>query len=734
MNVGFDFDFPRGLEFYSLDPFTFSGNSYIPRIANLSSLRLAIGENHNFEVSNMEVVFQDQDGHFKAMMTDPYNKYFLGRNVTLRKQDGTAIRLFYIENGYPGKGSEGTDIFTFVLSDQVNELNQNIIETIDENYFPNAEYNTAYGQVIPRIYRNNELLSETTMIKCWHVNKTHGTTDYIASSKEINVITRVEDSGGSDRTGIASIQIEDGLYYIKLSNPIDGEYVLLNAQPTTIDTPYEVIADLMNHYFINFGGDSFSDEALETWLDKNDYRQYFAIGEQMTGVELLKAICDSFQLDWHVNGDRKIVFTWIDPNDLTPDKTYLEAEISNFKIDRIDPELMANRFICYFGYNNKVGSYEQVHVFDFEKNQDKYGIFEKELYLRFLDTWSDIHITRPIGPWKTVKKHFWTSKYPKIIARAEIRDDLIIDYYPGDMISFEHENALNAGERLYQIRSIDYDFMNDAAYIILWDCEYLNNLRSADKLLIHSDTEANSSINLDSAVDGWHYPYIEGGTVHRINAALFGNTSMYFSDKYLKWLLDISTNESFDMASVTNFTCDFWCKFAILPISSDDCMLAAYNSGDATNDYWEIEIDNGYRVKFNYVDGGASIIALTSTATINTDWHHYAICKVGSDIGVYLDGTQILYTNISVSSINADAFILGKNPNLGNWGTINLDEVHVSHDNFFAAAPAAGLTDVIIPMNEPYNDESVNMESDNARLLENYYPRLLETGEERLLE
>jgi hypothetical protein len=738
MNIGIEFDFPRGLEFYSLEAFTYNGNYYDPRIIEMSPLQLSISDDHGFQVPNMTVVLKDEDGHFAAMLTDPYNKYFLGRDTILRQQSGSQIRLFYIENGYPGKDGAGTKIFTFIFSDLVSELNNNIIEVIDENYFPDAETNTVYGHAIPRIYRNNENLTDISMIRCYHVNKTHGTTDYLASSKEINNLTYVEDSDGANRTGIASIQIEDGLYYIKLANPIDGEYVLVNAQPTTIDTPYEVIVDLMGRYFKNFGGETFSDSALESWLLKNDYRQYFAIGEQMTGKELLKMICDSFQLDWYIDSDRSINFTWIDPSALTPAKTYQGAEIADFNIDRVDTELLANRFKVNFGYNNQVGDFEQSHVFDFNSNQDKYGIYEKTIDLRFADTHGISTYNRLIEPWKTVLKHFWESKYPKIIALIEIRDDLIIDYYPGNLISFPHIDGLTMDTRLYIIRAINFDFINNKGFVTVWDYEFLNDFRTNDKFLLHSDTDDGSDIFLDASVGGFNKIfkalYQSGDDVHHsIDQSVFSNSSLKFVQNG-KLLAEKSYTEEalFDMAAVTNFTADLW----VYPNNFDSSygLLAGYAS---EFEYWEIFIDtNGYLnfIYYNY----SEIISITSTTALSSgEWNHIALCKVNSGIGLYADGTQVLFTNTSISPFGNDCSnisITGQPTGTGRTIDGYMDEIHVSHDNWFQAAPVVGLTDVIIPMNVPYTDESVNMEGDNARLLENYYPRLLETGEERLLE
>ena len=112
---------------------------------------------------------------------------------------------------------------------------------------------------------------------------------------------------------------------------------------------------------------------------------------------------------------------------------------------------------------------------------------------------------------------------------------------------------------------------------------------------------------------------------------------------------------------------------------------------------WYIYYNTGVGLKFILVDGGVNaIVTGTAGEILDTNWHHIALCKVADEYAIYLDGTQVNYTqDSSTRTFNAELAI----------GTVNLpatyyvdglmDEIRIQHSNAFSAAPSAGITDTI---------------------------------------
>jgi hypothetical protein len=83
----------------------------------------------------------------------------------------------------------------------------------------------------------------------------------------------------------------------------------------------------------------------------------------------------------------------------------------------------------------------------------------------------------------------------------------------------------------------------------------------------------------------------------------------------------------------------------------------------------------------------------------NNTWYHFSVCRVGDDLGLYFNGTQVGHQNLT-----------GYTPdNLGDLGLFNrtdgatplnsfngyMDVIEITNSNNFGAAPNAGLTDTI---------------------------------------
>ena len=87
----------------------------------------------------------------------------------------------------------------------------------------------------------------------------------------------------------------------------------------------------------------------------------------------------------------------------------------------------------------------------------------------------------------------------------------------------------------------------------------------------------------------------------------------------------------------------------------------------------------------------------------DTNWHHVALIKVANEYGIYLDGTQISYTQDSTTATFTGGLDIGTR-----WATAgymfdgNIDEVRIQHSNIFNASPNATPDDTITVPTEAY--------------------------------
>jgi len=85
----------------------------------------------------------------------------------------------------------------------------------------------------------------------------------------------------------------------------------------------------------------------------------------------------------------------------------------------------------------------------------------------------------------------------------------------------------------------------------------------------------------------------------------------------------------------------------------------------------------------------------------DSEWHHVAVCKVGTEYGVYKDGRQIGYVNSSSTYNFTGPLYIGQRGDDGNLFNGNMDEVRLTYGNPFNAAPNNRLVDAIeIPVEE----------------------------------
>ncbi|MDP6586602.1 MAG: hypothetical protein QF535_18250, partial [Anaerolineales bacterium] len=113
----------------------------------------------------------------------------------------------------------------------------------------------------------------------------------------------------------------------------------------------------------------------------------------------------------------------------------------------------------------------------------------------------------------------------------------------------------------------------------------------------------------------------------------------------------LSVADSSDWTLGSNFTVETWVRFAS---TSSDLTLLNHWKGNGVAAAWTLQLGGGNTVKFFYsTDGvnGAGNSSWSWTPSLNT-WYHVAVVRDGSDLELYIDGTQTGSTyDISSSTI-----------------------------------------------------------------------------------
>jgi hypothetical protein len=126
--------------------------------------------------------------------------------------------------------------------------------------------------------------------------------------------------------------------------------------------------------------------------------------------------------------------------------------------------------------------------------------------------------------------------------------------------------------------------------------------------------------------------------------------------------------------------------------------------GDADN-YWVLEHVHGTGLQYRVVSGASTIVTLAGGEVADTNWHHCALIKVDDEYGLYLDGVQTAYLSDADTDTFAGVLRIGA-LNASNYLDGYVDEIHITDDNYFGAAPNVGLTDTITVPTGPYGEDS----------------------------
>jgi len=133
--------------------------------------------------------------------------------------------------------------------------------------------------------------------------------------------------------------------------------------------------------------------------------------------------------------------------------------------------------------------------------------------------------------------------------------------------------------------------------------------------------------------------------------------------------------------------------------SGTEYYIGQYEGG---GDRWYLAHAHGTGLVFRMISGGDTKIEMIGTEITDTDWHHILLIKIANVYAIYLDGTQVAYTEDNDIDTFAGILYIGTK-NVANFFNGYMDCIHVENHNHFSASPvdldATGATPdtIVVP-------------------------------------
>lgn len=232
------------------------------------------------------------------------------------------------------------------------------------------------------------------------------------------------------------------------------------------------------------------------------------------------------------------------------------------------------------------------------------------------------------------------------------------------------------------------------------------------QLMLHFDGVDEQTWTRDSS--------IVGHTVNMVNEAeldttakKFGTSSLILDGDNDSVRLPNSADWNLCADATTDFNIDFWFKMDVHGTGRSEYLISNFQD---LNHYWALwHLDssgaNNEGLAFDMVWFGINEITTGHSNEItDTDWHHIALVKIGTEYGVYLDGTQVLFVDDDSNRIFDGFLYIGERGDGSNLDG-HIDEVRVQKTNHFGAAPVVGLTDTITVPTSQLTDDHITIDS-----------------------
>lgn len=270
-----------------------------------------------------------------------------------------------------------------------------------------------------------------------------------------------------------------------------------------------------------------------------------------------------------------------------------------------------------------------------------------------------------------------------IAVEAVIKTASVNKFLVGNIVEFNNIAGIIDGTQATILTIIDiFNFSTD-----------MNTIGSsipsrADKLHVQFNGDDGSSDLIDISTLSNIMIMLPGGSITTSHKK-FGTASLDVPDDDGCETAEHPSNINVCGSLIDNWTIDLWYK------STDIISSIAYlvTQNESTTDAWRFYVSHtNDRLIFSMTSGSISKVSCISRSNALTaiigdgDFHHLAMCKVADNIGIYLDGAQIGYDQLSGTDIFDKEIEIGQlNSSNEIYGYI--DELRINNSNIFNAAP-----------------------------------------------
>jgi len=265
----------------------------------------------------------------------------------------------------------------------------------------------------------------------------------------------------------------------------------------------------------------------------------------------------------------------------------------------------------------------------------------------------------------------------------------LLNMVDGFVDEYEDESGIDTSASTYEYYDSSGDFYRPISS---------GSVDENCKLLLHMDGDNDSTTFTDASPAEHGNATVSGDAKVKTATKKWGTGSLLLDGTDYLYYADSSDWDVFSSLS-TDWTIDWWFKFNDYSTPSNQWFLQ-HNTGNNSDGWGFYKASTTFR--FWLRTGGVTYFNGENGAIPqDTDWHHCAYIKVGDDLGIYLDGTQVGYELLD-RTIN-----LSGNLYIGNYyGGVSglngyMDEISIVNYNIFSATPVSGKTDTIsVPTSE----------------------------------
>lgn len=161
----------------------------------------------------------------------------------------------------------------------------------------------------------------------------------------------------------------------------------------------------------------------------------------------------------------------------------------------------------------------------------------------------------------------------------------------------------------------------------------------------------------------------------RNSCATFNGSSGFFSS------VDSSDWDVFGSLSNDCTVCGW--VFCLSAIGSSQMFVDHYEDN---NNRWQLYRNAAGALYLYYVSTGSGQIDSGGGTVTSNVWKHVALCKIGSEVGLYIDGSQVMYDGSFVADTFAGYLYFGQIAS-GNYFNGRMEDWAIVYHNIFGAAP-----------------------------------------------